>query len=93
MLNSEQPQVNENGGGSGRTQSSQRCPNGTGGARNTSTYLQGTPSPDGANICPPPPQPSNSVIVISQLYGGGGNAGATYQNDYVELYNRGAADG
>ena len=26
--------------------------------------------------------------MISQLYGGGGNAGATYQNDYVELYNR-----
>ena len=29
------------------------------------------------------------MIVISQIYGGGGNAGATYQNDYVELYNRG----
>src|SRR5262245_29548422 len=30
-------------------------------------------------------------IVISQLYGGGGNVGATYQNDYVELLNRTAA--
>jgi len=30
------------------------------------------------------------MIVISQLYGGGGNSGAFYQNDYVELYNRGA---
>ena len=89
LLNSGQPQVNENGGGNGATQSSQRCPNGTGGARNTSSYLQGTPTPDGANSCPPPPQPSNSVIVISQLYGGGGNSGATYQNDFVELYNRG----
>jgi hypothetical protein len=28
-------------------------------------------------------------VVISQVYGGGGNAGATYLNDYVELYNRG----
>jgi hypothetical protein len=91
LLNTDQPQVNENGGGSGTLQSSQRCPNGTGGARNSSTYLQGTPTPDGVNSCPPPPQPSNSVIVISQLYGGGGNSGATYQNDYVELYNRGAA--
>jgi endonuclease G len=89
LLNATQPQVNENGGGSGATQSSQRCPNGTGGARNTSTYLQGTPTPGAVNNCPPPPQPSNSVIVISQLYGGGGNAGATYKNDYVELYNRG----
>jgi endonuclease G len=29
--------------------------------------------------------------VISQLYGGGGNAGATYENDYIELFNRGTA--
>ena len=28
-------------------------------------------------------------IVISQVYGGGGNAGALYTNDFVELYNRG----
>jgi endonuclease G len=89
LLNASQPQVNENGGGSGTTQSSQRCANGTGGARNTSTYLQNTPTPGAANSCPPPPTPSNSVIVISQLYGGGGNSGATYQNDFVELYNRG----
>src|SRR6185503_11498621 len=26
-------------------------------------------------------------VVISQLYGGGGNTNATYQNDFVELYN------
>ena len=26
-------------------------------------------------------------VVISQLYGGGGNNGATYHNDFVELYN------
>jgi len=30
-------------------------------------------------------------IVISQLYGGGGNAGAPLTNDYVELFNRGAS--
>jgi uncharacterized protein len=29
-------------------------------------------------------------IVISQVYGGGGNSGATYKNDFVELFNRGA---
>ncbi|NVO84750.1 lamin tail domain-containing protein [Hymenobacter terrestris] len=27
-------------------------------------------------------------VVISQVYGGGGNAGANYKNDYVELFNR-----
>ncbi len=30
-------------------------------------------------------------IVISQVYGGGGNSGATYKNDFIELYNRGTA--
>jgi uncharacterized protein len=29
-------------------------------------------------------------LVISQVYGGGGNAGATYTHDFVELYNRGS---
>ena len=28
-------------------------------------------------------------IVISQVYGGGGNTGASHRNDYVELFNRG----
>jgi endonuclease G len=88
LLNSGQPQVNENGGGSGDAQSIQRCPNGTGGARNSSTYLTGAPTPGGVNTCPPPPEPADSTVVISQLYGGGGNPGATYQNDYVELFNR-----
>ena len=26
-------------------------------------------------------------MVISEVYGGGGNSGAVYKNDYVELYN------
>src|SRR5215211_331514 len=30
-----------------------------------------------------------SSVVISQIYGGGGNVGATLRNDYVELFNRG----
>ncbi len=32
---------------------------------------------------------SQAQVVISQLYGGGGNSGATYKNDYVELFNAG----
>jgi hypothetical protein len=31
----------------------------------------------------------SSSIVISQVYGGGGNSGSTYTNDFIELYNRG----
>jgi hypothetical protein len=34
---------------------------------------------------------ANAQVVISQAYGGGGNAGATYTNDFIELFNRGAA--
>jgi DNA/RNA endonuclease G (NUC1) len=30
---------------------------------------------------------STSGVVISQVYGGGGNSGATYKNDFIELYN------
>jgi uncharacterized protein len=29
-------------------------------------------------------------IVIRQVYGGGGNSGATLKNDFIELYNRGS---
>lgn len=31
--------------------------------------------------------PSSPSVVISQIYGGGGTAGATYNADYVELHN------
>lgn len=29
------------------------------------------------------------VLLISQVYGGGGNAGATYTNDFIEIFNAG----
>ena len=35
-----------------------------------------------------PAGPVAGSVVISQVYGGGGNAGATYKNDFIELYNR-----
>ena len=34
-----------------------------------------------------PPPPAVDHLVISQLYGGGGNSGATLTHDYVEIYN------
>ncbi len=33
------------------------------------------------------PPPAGSVV-ISQVYGGGGNSGATYKNDFIEIFNR-----
>lgn len=32
-----------------------------------------------------------SGLVISQIFGGGGNAGAPYANDYLEVFNRGTS--
>jgi len=34
-------------------------------------------------------QAVSTNLVISQVYGGGGNSGATYKNDFVEIYNLG----
>ena len=34
---------------------------------------------------------SSNGIVISQVYGGGGNAGSTFKNDFIELFNAGTA--
>jgi uncharacterized protein len=39
-----------------------------------------------------PASAASPDIVISQVYGGGGNAGAQYRNDFIELYNRGTTD-
>lgn len=190
LLNAGEPQVNEATGGNAPANSNQRCPNGSGGERNTSTYGRGAPTPGAGNSCVPvgpqtsptgagsaspnaltagsttlltvtvtpganpastglavtanlsaiggpaaqsfsgsgntftftatvdgattpglkslpftvndlegrsgtgaisltviaPPQPVEH-LVISQVYGGGGNASATYRNDFVEIYN------
>src|SRR3989454_2516207 len=32
----------------------------------------------------------STTVVISQVYGGGGNSGATFKNDFIEIFNRGA---
>lgn len=32
---------------------------------------------------------SHAQVVISQVYGGGGNSGAPFTNDFIELFNRG----
>jgi uncharacterized protein len=35
-----------------------------------------------------PPDTEGGPVVVSQVYGGGGNSGATYTHDFVELFNR-----
>ena len=33
--------------------------------------------------------PAQAAVVISQVYGGGGNSGATLQHDFIEIFNNG----
>lgn len=33
---------------------------------------------------------AHGQVVISQIYGGGGNSGAAYKNDFIELFNQGS---
>ncbi|SFW73753.1 Por secretion system C-terminal sorting domain-containing protein, partial [Sinomicrobium oceani] len=49
LLNPGEPQVNEAGEGDKDNHSLQRMPNGSGGARNTSTYVPALPTPGAAN--------------------------------------------
>jgi hypothetical protein len=49
---------------------------------------QGAPTPTPTPTPTPSPSPSPQ-LVISQIYGGGGTSGATYQANFIELFNRG----
>lgn len=41
--------------------------------------------------CAPMALAASSSLVISQVYGGGGNSGAIYKNDFIEVFNRGGS--
>jgi predicted extracellular nuclease len=43
----------------------------------------------GAAVLAPSALAVSPNVVVSQVYGGGGNTGATYTHDYIELFNRG----
>jgi uncharacterized repeat protein (TIGR01451 family) len=67
-----------------------RCPNGTGGMRNTDTYTPTVPSPDAPNECPAPPTPDVAVAKTGPDYVGGGGG----DMDYILTYEMtGGADG
>ena len=68
LLNAGQPQVNEDSN-NGANESSGRCPDGAGGARNTSRYAQGAPTPGADNDCDVLPPPV--VATIMQIQGAG----------------------
>lgn len=49
-----------------------------------------TPTPSPSPTPTPSPSPVGSTgVVISQIYGGGGNSGAPFRNDFIEVFNNG----
>jgi uncharacterized protein (TIGR03437 family) len=60
-----------------------------GGTAPTPTPIS-TPTPSSSPTPSPTPSPSPSSasgLVISQIFGGGGNAGAPFRNDFIEIFN------
>jgi DNA/RNA endonuclease G (NUC1) len=53
------------------------------------TALSPAESAPSAEVSGTPNTPSVLGVVFSTVYGGGGNAGSTLKNDYMELFNRG----
>ena len=102
LLNAGQPQVNEDGAGDKDNHSNQRCPNGSGGARNTDTYIQATPTPGTDNNCPLPvatniiinevdcDTPDTDTLEFVELYDGG--AGNTALDGLVVVFYNGSGD-
>ena len=101
LLNAGQPQVNENGAGDKDNHSNQRCPNGSGGTRNTETYAQAAATPSAENGCAAPPAdviinevdsdtPSTDVLEFVELYDGG--AGSTALDGLVVVFYNGSDD-
>lgn len=56
----------------------------------TITDLQGRNGSGAITVLVKTPVPPNDVV-ISQVYGGGGNTGADFKNDFIELINRSTA--
>ena len=77
LLNAGQPQVDENANSQGVTESNQRCPNGSGGARNTSSYDQYPPTAGVANACGVS-SPTLSIADAGIVEGDGGTSNLVF---------------
>ena len=85
LLNPGEPQVNEGGAGDKDGHSSQRIPNGSGGARNTTTYTQIPPTPGAENMAPV----AAPDFIINEL---DADTAGTDTMEFVELYDGGVGN-
>ena len=81
LLNAGQAQINEAGANDSPAHANQRCPNGSGGQRNSAAYVQAPPSPGAANNCnavtpgvtptptrtPVTPTPTSSITPVTNV--------------------------
>lgn len=52
-----------------------------------------SPSPTPVPTSTPTPSPTSATgVVISQVFGGGGNSGAPFRNDFIEIFNAGSSN-
>ncbi|MFC1224215.1 lamin tail domain-containing protein [Pedobacter sp. BG31] len=51
---------------------------------NSTDFVVTSPNPQNSSVKEPT---GANHVVISEVYGGGGNSGAVYKNDFIELYN------
>jgi len=56
---------------------------------NNTDFVVQSPNPQNTSVIEPA---GANHVVISEVYGGGGNTGATFKNDFIELYNPTNAD-
>lgn len=84
LLGAGQEQVDEAQNGNSDTESMQRCPDGSGGGRNTLTYTVATPTPGAPNACAAP-----FDIVINEV---DSNDPDVDDAEFIELYDRGVGN-
>jgi len=85
LLNAAEPQVNEGGRDAKDYHSNQRCPNGTGGARNTGSYTQALPTPGTASSCGMPMATCGDAATYIHTIQGSGASSPLAGTSYVEI--------
>ena len=86
LLNAAEPQLNEDANGDKDNESNQRCPNGEGGTRNTSGFIQALATPKAANACTAPPATN---VVINEV---DADTPGTDFLEFIELYDGGVGN-